>query len=154
MLHPRRKFMIRLHIVCGTAEIVCAVAAYFTGQSILGTLTALFALGHAATAIYQTPTVFGAQIIMVPGYALFIEVHIISAIFLLLNPTSVYWLISTFIVLQTYAWVRVMLLIFMSSGLFGKYYYSASILVAGMLTMPSVLGDAANLFIAGLSLCF
>jgi Ca2+-binding EF-hand superfamily protein len=147
MLHPRRKLMVRIHITCGTAEIVCAVIAYFTGQSSFGILTALFALGHAATALYQMPTVFGAQIIMVPGYGLFIGMHIISAVFLLQNSSSHYWLLNTFIVLQTYAWVRVLLLIFQRSGLFAKSQYTAAILVAGMMTMPAVLGDAVNLFI-------
>jgi Ca2+-binding EF-hand superfamily protein len=103
-------------------------------------------IGHVTSSFYQTPIVFGSKSAMVPGYLFFVSLHLYSAVHLLLEPNSNFWLVNTFLVLSTYVWCRVFYFVFTVFGLFKDNLYSASILAAGVLILPSVLGAAGNLF--------
>lgn len=148
LMLPKRKLSIRTHLISGTIEVVFGVIAFFSSNpEIPAMIMALSAIiGHITSSFYQTPIVFGSKSAMVPGYLFFISLHLYSAIHLLLEPDSNFWLINTFLVLSTYVWCRVFYFVFTVLGIFRDNLYSASILSAGVLILPSVLGASGNLF--------
>lgn len=147
LMLPKRKLSIRTHVISGTIEIVFGVIAFFSSNpEIPATIMALSAIiGHVTSSFYQTPIVFGAKSAMIPAYIFCVGLHLYSAIHLLLEPNSNLWLINTFLVLSIYVWCRVFYFVFTTFGLFKDNLYSASILAAGVLIFPSVLGVAGNL---------
>ncbi|HLO86264.1 MAG TPA: EF-hand domain-containing protein [Nostocaceae cyanobacterium] len=147
LMLPKRKLSIRTHVISGSIEVVFGVIAFFSSSpEIPATIMALSAIiGHVTSSFYQTPIVFGSKSAMIPGYLFFVSLHLYTAIHLLLEPSSNFWLINTFLVLSTYVWCRVFYFIFTVFGLFKDNLYSASILAAGVLILPSVLGAAGNL---------
>ncbi|TAG94898.1 MAG: EF-hand domain-containing protein [Oscillatoriales cyanobacterium] len=148
LMLPKRKLSIRTHVISGSIEVVFGVIAFFSSNpEIPATIMALSAIiGHVTSSFYQTPIVFGSKSAMIPGYLFFVSLHLYSAINLLLQPDSNFWLINTFLVLSTYVWCRVFYFVFTVFGLFKDNLYSASILAAGVLILPSVLGASGNLF--------
>jgi Ca2+-binding EF-hand superfamily protein len=148
LMLPKRKLSIRTHVISGSIEIVFGVIAFFSNNpEIPATIMALSAIiGHVTSSFYQTPIVFGSKSAMIPGYIFCIGLHLYCAIHLLLEPNSTFWLINTFLVLSIYVWCRVFYFVFTAFGLFKDNLYSAAILAAGVLILPSVLGVAGNLF--------
>jgi Ca2+-binding EF-hand superfamily protein len=148
LMLPKRKLSIRTHVISGSIEVLFGVIAFFSSNpEIPATIMALSAIiGHVTSSFYQTPIVFGSKSAMIPGYLFFVSLHLYTAIHLLLEPNSTFWLVNTFLVLSTYVWCRVFYFIFTVFGLFKDNLYSASILAAGVLILPSVLGAAGNLF--------
>lgn len=148
LMLPKRKLSIRIHVISGSIEIVFGVIAFFSSNpTIPATIMALSAiLGQVTSSFYQTPIVFGAKSAMIPGYIFCVGLHLYSAVHLILEPTSQFWLINTFLVLSIYVWCRVFYFVFTIFGLFKNNLYSAAILAAGVLVFPSVLGVAGNLF--------
>lgn len=147
LMLPKRKLSIRTHVISGSIEVVFGVIAFFSSHpEIPAMIMALSAIiGHVTSSFYQTPIVFGSKSAMIPGYLFFVSLHLYTAVHLLLEPSSDFWLINTFLVLSTYVWCRVFYFIFTVFGLFKDNLYSASILAAGVLILPSVLGAAGNL---------
>ncbi|MBD2613187.1 EF-hand domain-containing protein [Nostoc punctiforme FACHB-252] len=148
LMLPKRKLSIRTHVISGTIEIVFGVIAFFSSNpeipAIVMALSAI--IGHVTSSSYQTPIVFGAKSAMIPSYIFCVSLHLYCAIHLLLEPSSDLWLVNTFLVLSIYVWCRVFYFVFTAFGLFKDNLYSASILAAGVLIFPSVLGVAGNLF--------
>ena len=148
LMLPKRSLSIKTHVISGTIEVIFAIVAFFSSSpeipAIIMALSAI--IGHITTSFYQTPIVFGSKSAMIPGYLFVITLHLYSAVNLILEPTSKLWLINTFLVLSIYVWCRVFYLIFTVSGLFKNNLYSAAILAAGVLILPSVLGASGNLF--------
>ncbi len=148
LMLPKRKLSIRTHVISGTIEIVFGVIAFFSSNpeipAIVMALSAI--IGHVTSSSYQTPIVFGAKSAMIPSYIFCVSLHLYCAIHLLLEPNSDLWLVNTFLVLSIYVWCRVFYFVFTAFGLFKDNLYSASILAAGVLIFPSVLGVAGNLF--------
>jgi Ca2+-binding EF-hand superfamily protein len=148
LMLPKRKLSIRTHVISGSIEIVFGVIAFFSSNpeipAIVMALSAI--IGHVTSSFYQTPIVFGSKSAMIPGYIFCVGLHLYSAIHLLLEPNSQFWLINTFLVLSIYVWCRVFYFVFTVFGLFKDNLYSAAILAAGVLILPSVLGIAGNLF--------
>jgi Ca2+-binding EF-hand superfamily protein len=148
LMLPKRKLSIRTHVISGSIEVLFGVIAFFSSNpEIPATIMALSAIiGHITSSFYQTPIVFGSKSAMIPGYLFFVSLHLYTAVNLLLEPSSNFWLINTFLVLSTYVWCRVFYFIFIVFGIFKDNLYSASILAAGVLILPSVLGVAGNLY--------
>jgi Ca2+-binding EF-hand superfamily protein len=148
LMLPKRKLSIRTHVISGSMEVVFGVIAFFSSNpeipAIIMALSAI--IGHVTSSFYQTPIVFGSKSAMIPGYIFCVGLHLYSAIHLLLEPNSQFWLINTFLVLSIYVWCRVFYFVFSVFGLFKDNLYSAAILAAGVLILPSVLGIAGNLF--------
>ncbi|PHJ62838.1 calcium-binding protein [Nostoc linckia z18] len=148
LMLPKRKLSIRTHVISGTIEIVFGAIAFFSSNpeipAIVMALSAI--IGHVTSSSYQTPIVFGAKSAMIPSYIFCVSLHLYCAIHLLLEPSSDLWLVNTFLVLSIYVWCRVFYFVFTAFGLFKDNLYSASILAAGVLIFPSVLGVAGNLF--------
>ncbi|MDZ8236796.1 MAG: EF-hand domain-containing protein [Nostoc sp. ChiQUE01a] len=148
LMLPKRKLSIRTHVISGTIEIVFGVVAFFSSNpeipAIIMALSAI--IGHVTSSSYQTPIVFGSKSAMIPSYIFCVGLHLYCAVHLLLEPDSNLWLINTFLVLSIYVWCRVSYFVFVTFGLFKDNLYSASILAAGVLIFPSVLGVAGNLF--------
>lgn len=165
LIQRRKKFSIRVHVICGTIEFAAAVAAWLTlvfsdvknpifatsggqGFAICATVMACAALlGHIPSAAYQTRIVFGTRAIMLPSYILCIALHGYCAVKLLLEPTSTFWLYNTFLAFNIYAWVRVFYLAFCKLKLLEGSRYTVAVLCAGAMMGPSVLGPAAILFL-------
>ncbi|MCF2150401.1 EF-hand domain-containing protein [Desmonostoc muscorum LEGE 12446] len=145
---PKRKLSIRTHVISGSIEVLFGVIAFFSSNpEIPATIMALSAIiGHVTSSFYQTPIVFGSKSVMIPAYLFCVSLHLYAAVNLLLEPSSNFWLINTFLVLSIYVWCRVFYFIFTVFGIFKDNLYSASILAAGVLIFPSVLGVAGNLY--------
>ncbi len=139
---PWRRRVFRLHMLSGTIELLASgVAFYYGGAMLLGYTIALSALlFHVPSAYLLTPTVFGARAIMWPGYLLCIGLHGFCAAMLLTQPSSLYWVAATFLVLNVYVWVRVYYYILSLIGLFPESQYSAAILLAEATVLPVVFG--------------
>lgn len=147
LMLPKRNLSIKTHVISGTIEVLFGVIAFFSSSpeipAIIMAISAI--IGHVTTSFYQTPIVFGAKSAMIPGYLFVVTLHLYCAIHLLVEPTSTLWLLNTFLVLCIYVWCRVFYLIFTVAGLFKNNLYSAAILAAGVLILPSVLGASGNL---------
>uniref|UniRef100_A0A8J7D9H8 EF-hand domain-containing protein n=2 Tax=Desmonostoc muscorum TaxID=1179 RepID=A0A8J7D9H8_DESMC len=148
LMLPKRKLSIRTHVISGSIEVLFGVIAFFSSNpEIPATIMALSAIiGHVTSSFYQTPIVFGSKSVMIPAYLFCVSLHLYAAVNLLLEPSSNFWLINTFLVLSIYVWCRVFYFIFTVFGIFKDNLYSASILAAGVLIFPSVLGVAGNLY--------
>lgn len=149
LMLPFRKFVLRVHIFSGTAELLLGIAAFLTGRPELATAMAIIALFfHVPSAFQQTTIVFGSRAIMRPAYLACTALHAFAAIQLLRFPTSVYWLAATFLVFNVYVWVRVYYFTFMLTGILGEAKYSVAVLAAGLTTLPLILGPTTILLIA------
>lgn len=146
MILTRRKISIYTHIISGVIEFVTCWIAFWTGNAYVARAAALATiLGHVPSAYYQTSIVFGAKALMVAGYLFAISLHLFSAVHLLLEPTSVYWLLNMFLVHNIYVWCRVFIGFFGATGLFSSTNYTSSICFSGLLLFPAVLGVTGNL---------
>ena len=152
LMLPSRKFSIRVHIISGCMEFFAAIMAFSLAENGLadplwGRIAAVAAFaGHVPSSYAQTPIVFGAKSVMVTGYMFAIGLHLFCALQLFIEPSSIYWLMNSFLILNIYVWCRVFYFFFQSVGLFKHSLYTASILLSGVLLFPSVLGAAGNLF--------
>jgi CRP-like cAMP-binding protein/Ca2+-binding EF-hand superfamily protein len=154
--HPKfqlirwRYLMLHVHIISGSIEFLAGVVGCALGghpaASIAMAVPAL--LFHVPSAYFQTPSVFGARAIMQPSYLLCIGMHAFCAVMLLLNPSSLFWTVATFLLFNTYVWVRVFFFLLDKFGLFRHAKYTVAVLLAGLTTTPVVLGEAAMLAIA------
>ncbi len=150
LMLPRRRLVLRWHIVSGSAELLAFGLAYATGQpepAVAAAVLALFV--HTPTALYQMSIVFGAKAVMTPGYGFVIALHVFCAAHVLLEPTSPYWLMNAYLALNTYVWVRIFFVLFQKLGLFRESLYSVSIIVSGLVTFPAILGPWAPLALMG-----
>ncbi|WP_157554700.1 hypothetical protein [Nocardia crassostreae] len=152
LLLRRRRIAIRVHAISGGLEIVTGVVAYFTVQftPVAGVAMALIALlFHVPTSVYQASIVFGAKAVMTPVYAFVIFVHAFCAVHLLLNPSSQFWVVSTFLALNAYVWCRVLIWLFLRYRLFPESTYSVAITMAAMISVSSTIGFTGNLLRLG-----
>lgn len=151
LMLPFRKFVLRVHIFSGTAELFLGIAAMITRSPELAVLTACTAIFfHIPSAFQQTTIVFGSRAIMRPAYLACIAIHLFCAIQLLRFPDSMFWLASTFLVFNVYVWVRVYYFTFMLTGIFGDAKYSVAVVAAGLTTLPLILGPM-TIFMVGLA---
>ena len=167
LIVPWRRAMLMLHIVSGTLEYVAGItaivigtygpAAVFAqglpgGPGVVATFMAVTALlFHVPSALAQASGVFGSRAIMRPAYLLCIVLHAYTAVHLLLAPESLYWAIATFVLFNTYVWVRIYYFVLDKLNLFDDSKYTVAVLAAGLTTTPAVLGPEAMLVI-GVSL--
>jgi hypothetical protein len=169
----RMRFMRRLsiytHIWAGVTEICLSVLAFIlycevttdtdtglplssdtcTEKELHRSLLLVYGLvfcsvAHIITAAYQTPQVFGMQLVMVPAYSAVVLWKAICAIRLALSPNSLWLLLQLFFVHHIYVWCRAMHVIFEQLGIFTEHRYSVSIMFAGLICGPICLGPAAN----------
>lgn len=148
LMLPFRKFVLRVHIFSGTAELVLGIVAMLTRNPAFAVAMAIVALGfHVPSAFQQTTIVFGSRAIMRPAYLACTALHAFAAIQLLRFPGSAYWLAATFLVFNVYVWVRVYYFAFMLTGIFGEAKYSVAVLAAGLTTLPLILGPTTILLI-------
>lgn len=147
LLLPRQKWAMRAHIASGTIEFLAGLVGIILGGNVwVSAIMVVAALAvHVPTSFMQTPGVFGSRALMRPGYLLCIGVHGWCAVELAMNPDSLFWTVSTFLLLNTYVWVRGFHVIFGKLGVFRGWTYSLSVLAAGLLTGPIVLGPATML---------
>lgn len=151
LMLPFRKFVLRVHIFSGTAELTLGIAAMITRIPELAILTAVTALlFHIPSSFQQTSIVFGSRAIMRPAYLACVVVHMFCAVQLIRFPDSMFWLVSTFLVFNVYVWVRVYYFTFMLTGIFGDAKYSAAVIAAGLTTLPLILGPM-TIFMVGLA---
>lgn len=149
-LIPWRRRVLLAHIISGTTEFLAGVyACAVGGHELAGQIMAVTALlVHVPSALLQTPTVFGSRAIMRPSYRLCIGLHAFCAAMLLTYPTSTYWTVATFLLFNTYVWVRVHFYLLDKFGFFAGAKYTVAVLLAGLTTTPFVLGPAAMFIIA------
>lgn len=146
--HPKflmvrwRKWILRVHILSGTTELIAGLLALFSSErELAAAVMALAALCfHVPSAFAQTPIVFGARAIMRPAYLLCIGLHAFSAVQLWRHPSSLFWAAATFLIFNIYVWCRIYYFLFDKLGLFRGDRYSVTIILAGLTTAPVVLG--------------
>lgn len=148
LMVPWRHWVLRVHIISGSVELVAGVIACFyypaPTAAVIMALTAL--LFHVPTAALQTTIVFGSRAIMWPAYSLCILFHAFCAIKLLLTPDSLWWATSTFLVFNVYVWVRLYFYLIDKLHLFADSKYTISILAAGGTIIPAILGPMGFVF--------
>jgi CRP-like cAMP-binding protein len=141
LMVPWRRFILRVHILSGTVELVSGLIACFTGNTtaalIMGAAGLFF---HVPSAFLQTPIVFGSKAIMVPSYLICILTHAFCAGMLLVRPASTQWAVNTFLVFNVYVWCRIYYYLFDMLKLFGGVKYSIAILAAGATMIPALFG--------------
>ncbi|GJJ70059.1 hypothetical protein EMPS_02408 [Entomortierella parvispora] len=153
--HPKfyvksaRRRVLRLHIWSGCMEIIACIAAFYaedpTKYAYAATVFAL--ISHVPSTFYQIPTVLGIKAFLVPSLSLVTALHGYFAVNLVLNPTSFYYLISTYMTVHIYAWSRVFFALYYRFKLFEGHRFSAAMLTSGMLLIPSVMGIQGNLIL-------
>ena len=150
LILPRRRMVLMMHIISGTMEFVFGLTALvYGGHLFWGRVMAAVAIGlHVPTALLQASWVFGSRAVMRPAYLMCIGLHGYAAVMLLLNPDSLQWTIATFVLFNTYVWVRIYYYVIDKLGLFGDSKYTVAVLAAGLTTTPVVLGREALLGIA------
>lgn len=165
--HPKfvmvlsRRVSMATHIIAGVVEISSAVSAIIlilfldTRIPLLGQIQACSAFFHIASAVYQTPIVFGAKGIMQPAYYLTEMLHLFFAVNLLLNPTSYELIMKTYLALCIFTWTRVYILCCMVLNILHDNEYTVSILMAGVTLFPFLMGPSSiALFLIGITLGF
>ena len=137
--HPKfvmvlsRRVSMATHILAGIVEISTAVSGiililfFNTRISLLGQIQASAAFFHIASAVYQTPIVFGAKGIMQPAYYLTEMLHLFFAVNLLFNPTSYELIMKTYLALCIFTWTRVYILCCMVLNVLHDNEYTVSI---------------------------
>ena len=173
--HPKfrlrfiRRLSIYTHIWAGIGEILISVFAFVlycevvtdedTGltpdelctekeqeRSLLLVYAQVFcACAHIVTAAYQTPQVFGMQVVMIPAYSAVIAWKAVCVLRLALYPNSLWLLLQLFFVHHIYVWCRAMHVILEELGIFSENTYSVSIMFAGFICGPITVGPAGNL---------
>ncbi|KAG0304431.1 hypothetical protein BGZ98_005523 [Dissophora globulifera] len=153
--HPKfyvkttRRRVLRLHIFSGCLEIMSCIGAFYADDPTNYVYAvAMFALlSHVPSTFYQIPTVLGIKAFLVPSLSMVAALHGYFALNLLMNPTSFYYLQSTYLTVHIYAWSRVFFALYYRFKLFEGHRFSAAMLTSGMLLIPSVLGLHGNLIL-------
>ncbi|KAG0013305.1 hypothetical protein BGZ81_001093 [Podila clonocystis] len=116
---------------------------------------AVFALiSQVPSTFYQIPTVLGIKAFLVPSLMMVTALHGYFAVNLVLNPTSFYYLMSTYMTVHIYAWSRVFFALYYRFKLFESHRFSAAMLTSGMLLIPSVTGIHGNIMLLiGVVIC-
>lgn len=146
--HPKfymlrnRRIWLRVHIASGSVEFLAGIILLlYPGHTWPGLLMASAALFfHVPSSFAQNRIVAGSRALMIPTYIAGIGVHAFCALMLLLRPNSVFWAVNTFILFNTYAWVRIYGFLALKFNLFGPARYTVMVLGAGATTMTPVLG--------------
>ena len=150
LMLPWRRWILRVHIVSGTIELVAGLMACFSFAPTAARVMAIAALGfHVPTALFQTRIVFGSKAIMEPSYLLCIVTHGFCAMMLLTHPESRMWAINTFLVFNVYVWCRVYYYLFDLLKLFTTQKYTISILAAGATMIPALFGSLGLMLLVG-----
>jgi len=148
VLVTKRKVSIYLHLVSGITEIVTGVLAFVIAdtdtQRMFTQIMSTASITHALTAYYQTGVVFGAKGIMVPGYIYAITLHVTNAYRLYQDPSSVVYLLFTFLLLHIYVWCRFFIYVFRVCKVFEGYHYTVAITLSGLLLFPFAVGPIGN----------
>lgn len=152
VMNPIRKFCIRVHVIFGTLEVFVSIAAIILGGmfkvdvTMMGKIQAVCAVMHVLSAMYQTPIVFGAKAIMIPGYYYVELFHAYFAVYSWLNQNSLRAIINTYFCLNIFTYVRVYIkLMFLNNIARGSEYSIASIL-ATITILPYLMGPGAVFF--------
>ncbi|KAG0380345.1 hypothetical protein BGX24_008911 [Mortierella sp. AD032] len=160
--HPKfyvktaRRRALRTHIISGCLEIIACVCAFYSENptTYAYAAAAFGALAHVPSTFYQIPTVLGIKAFLVPSLGMVTALHGYFAVNLVLNPTSFYYLLSTYLTVHIYAWSRVFFALYYRFKLFEGHRFSASMLTSGTLLVPSVLGIWGNIILLGFVLVF
>ncbi|KAF8948212.1 hypothetical protein BGZ47_006012 [Haplosporangium gracile] len=153
--HPKfyvktaRRRVLRTHILSGCLEIMACVRAFYAQDptKYAYAAAAFGAIAHVPSTFYQIPTVLGIKAFLVPSLSLVTALHGYFAINLVLNPTSFYYLLSTYLTVHIYAWSRVFFALYYRFKLFEGHRFSAAMLTSGTLLVPSVLGLQGNIIL-------
>ncbi|KAG0341482.1 hypothetical protein BG004_006012 [Podila humilis] len=147
--HPKfyvktaRRRTLHLHIVSG-----CMETFYSKDPTKYAYAASFFAvMAHVPSTFYQVPTVLGIRAFLAPSLFLVTLIHGYFAVNLALNPTSFYYLLSSYMTVHIYAWSRVFFALYYRFKLFDSHRFSAAMLTSGMLLMPSVLGLFGNMML-------
>ena len=150
LMVPWRRFVLRVHVISGTVELVAGLIACFMGDRSAALIMGVAALCfHVPSAFFQTRIVFGSKAIMVPSYLLCIITHGFCAGMLLARPESRMWAVYTFLAFNVYVWCRVYFYLFDLLRLFAGMKYSISILAAGATMIPALFGPMGFLLLVG-----
>ncbi|KAF9160804.1 hypothetical protein DFQ26_005156 [Actinomortierella ambigua] len=129
-------------------KIACVAAFYSKDPTYWAYLAAFFGtVAQVPSTFYQIPTVLGIKAFLVPSLFMVTGLHGYYAVRLAMNPTSFYYLLSTYMTVHIYAWSRVFFALFYRFKLFEGHRFSAAMLTAGMLLVPSVLGLRGNVIL-------
>lgn len=150
LLRPWRRWVLRVHILSGSVELLAGLVACFAPHPAASVVMALAALCfHVPSAFLQLPIVFGSRAIMEPAYLVCIVSHAFCAGMLLTHPSSHLWAVNTFLVFNIYVWCRLYFYAFDLLQLFRPMKYSVAILAAGITIVPAAFGVGGLLAFIG-----
>ncbi|KAF9905650.1 hypothetical protein EC991_001480 [Linnemannia zychae] len=160
--HPKfyvktaRRRALQTHIISGSLEIIACVCAFYSEDptKYAYAAAAFGALAHVPSTFYQIPTVLGIKAFLVPSLGMVTALHAYFAVNLVFNPTSFYYLLSTYLTVHIYAWSRVFFALYYRFKLFEGHRFSAAMLTSGTLLVPSVLGLHGNILLLLFVLAF
>ena len=154
---PHPKFMmlwsrilsIRVHMISGTFHIISSVTAivlhlFHNKQDLefYGQIQAIAAVFHIASALYQTPIVFGAKGIMHPSYYMVIAMHAYFALQTWYDPGNYTNILRVYQTLCIFTYCRIYMLLFFRNNYLAGNEYTISILLAGLTIFPFIGGPA------------
>ncbi len=146
LLVTKRKINIRLHAFFGITEVLAGTVCLFHQSEIGGMIFGVLAILHALTALNQTPTVFGAKGIMLPSYIFAGALHLYVGYRVFNEPTSFFWIMNTYLTLNIYAYVRIIMVACEKVNIFNGYHYSLGVLLAGLFVGPALMGPATAVY--------
>ncbi|KAG0271215.1 hypothetical protein BGZ95_000988 [Linnemannia exigua] len=141
-----RRRALRTHIISGCLEIIACVCAFYSENptKYAYAAAAFGTLAHVPSTFYQIPTVLGIKAFLVPSLGMVTALRAYFAVNLVLNPTSFYYLLSTYLTVHIHAWSRVFFALCLKDTV---SRFSAAMLTNGTLLVPSVLGLSGNIIL-------
>ena len=139
----KSRVSIRLHLLSGTVNVLLPIVAFCdsnkTSVVAICWVTFFVDLVHLATVIHQTPNVNGQRNLTVPAYQFIFCVKLVSAsglLYALLDDSlkmleKVEWLWCVWANHQTYAWVRVWLVLLHQVQACRESRYTVAVIIAG-----------------------
>jgi len=88
---------------------------------------------------------------MTPGYLYAITAHITFAFRLFNQPTSLVFLLTTYLMLHIYVWCRFFVFVFRAFSAFEGYHYTIAITLSGALLFPYAMGPLGNYVFLGIA---
>ena len=155
----KSRIIIRTHLISGTINVCLPIVAFCSANPKVSTpimwITVGFDVIHLMTVIAQTPNVNGQRLLTVPAYQFIALVKVVSVAGLIhaLLDDSLYelerleWLWTVWANHQTYAWVRVWMVLLYFCQAARESRYTLAVLIAGTIGAGQAYGFSVTIFL-------
>lgn len=155
----RSRWSIRAHLLSGTIGVVIPIWAFCTTSSRISSAimwtVACTDVVHLATVIMQTPNVNGQRLLIVPAYQFISAIKLVTLAGMVsaLLDSSLYqiekleWLWALWANHQTYAWVRVWIMLLHVCQACRESRYTVAVIIAGTIGAGQAYGFSVMLLL-------